>query len=43
MHERVARGHFLVDITIQKNLVAKYWWLTFHKDVIDHCKSCDNC
>ncbi len=33
---------FLVDITIWKNLVAKYWWPMPHKDVMDHCKSCDN-
>ncbi len=42
MHEGVGGVHFLVDITIPKKFPIKYWWPTFHKDVMDHCKSCDN-
>jgi len=42
MHKGVGGGHFLVDITIRKFLVTKYWWPTLHKGVMDHCRSCDN-
>jgi hypothetical protein len=42
MHKGVGGGHFLVDITIQKILAAKCQWPTLHKDVMDHCNSCDN-
>jgi len=31
MHEGVGDKHFLMDITAQKVLNAKYWWPTLHK------------
>ncbi len=43
MHERVGGSHFSIDIIIQKKLAIKYYWLTFHKDVMDHYRACDNC
>jgi hypothetical protein len=42
LHKGVGGGHFSLDIIIRKILAPKYWWLMLHKDVMDHCKSCDN-
>ncbi len=43
LHEKVARGHFVVDITTKKILDVGYWWPTLFKDIHDFCKSYDSC
>ncbi len=42
LHERVVRGHFVVDITMKQILDVGYWCPTLFKDIHDFCKSCDN-
>jgi hypothetical protein len=43
LHERMARRHFVADITAKKILNARYWRPTLFKDIHDFCKSCNNC
>jgi hypothetical protein len=38
----VAKGHFVVDIIVKKNLDAGYWWPTLFKDIHEFCRSCDS-
>jgi hypothetical protein len=42
LHERVARGHFAVNIITKKILDSEYWWPTLFKDIHDFCKSYDS-
>ncbi len=42
LHERVVRGHFVVDIIMKQFLDVGYWYPTLFKDIHDFCKSCDN-
>ncbi len=43
LHEGVARGHFVANITPKKILGARYWWPTLFKDIHEFCRSYDNC
>jgi hypothetical protein len=43
LHEGLARGHFVANITSKKIFNARYWWPTLFKDIHDFCKSYDSC
>jgi hypothetical protein len=43
LHEIVAIGHFVADITTNKILDASYWWPILFKDTHEFCRSCDSC
>jgi len=43
LHEGVAKGHFVIDITTKKILDVGYWWPTIFKDIHEFCRSCDSC
>ncbi len=42
LHEGVEGGHFVVDITVEKFLDARYWWLVIFKDIHEFCRSYDS-
>jgi hypothetical protein len=42
LHEGVAGGHFVANITAKKILDVGYWWPTLFKDTHEFCRSCDN-
>ncbi len=44
LHEGMVRGHFAIDIIVEKIMDAGYWWWpTLFKDTHDFCKSYDRC
>jgi hypothetical protein len=43
LHGGVARGHFSLDIIVQKILNVHYWWLMMNKDVYEYFQTCDQC
>jgi hypothetical protein len=42
MHQGMGGEHFSTNIIAKKILDVNYWWLTFQKDVLQHCQSCDD-
>jgi hypothetical protein len=43
LHEGVAGGHVVVDITTNKILDARYWWPTLFKDIHELYKNYYSC
>jgi hypothetical protein len=39
LHEGVARGHFVADITAKKIIDVGYWWPTLFKDTHEFCRN----
>ena len=43
LHKEACGGHFALDLTVKKILLAGYVWPSLHVDVQHWCRSCHNC